>query len=308
MRLGRGFAVLLALALLGAALLLTFCQHRQPPPLPATKPVAARPTEPDCGHPQAMSRSAADNAASLSGMDWAPFGARERGWETYAPQAAREIGSGCLPQSLGFARDLAAWQTRHGLVPDGRMTEPTFAALKYAWHMHRPLRGKLPVGACPPPPPPDQLVEATPQEGYGGKVVKLRPAVLAAWRKMREAARREDPAIARDPLALALVSGYRDPASDALRCATEGNCDNRRRALCSAHRTGLVFDLYVGAAPNYDPTSTDPENRLYQSRTPAYRWLVRNARRFGFENYIYEPWHWEWSGPSEFGTPEPVAP
>ncbi|HEX8231989.1 MAG TPA: D-alanyl-D-alanine carboxypeptidase family protein [Caulobacteraceae bacterium] len=308
MKLGRGFAVLLALALLGVAVLLTYCQHRRPPPSPATTPVAARPTEPDCGRPQAMSRSAADNAASLSGLAFSPFRAPEAGWETYAPQVAREIGSGCPPTTLGFARDLAAWQSRRGLVPDGRMTAETFEAFRLAWHRRRPLRGKLPVQACPPPPPPEQLVEADPSEGLHGKVVKLRPAVLEAWRKMRQAARREDPAIAKDPLALVLVSGYRDPASDALRCAVEGNCDNRRRALCSAHRTGLVFDLYVGAAPGSDPTSTDPRNRLYQSRTPAYRWLVKNARRFGFENYVYEPWHWEWSGPSEFGTPAPAAP
>ena len=29
---------------------------------------------------------------------------------------------------------------------------------------------------------------------------------------------------------------------------------------------------------------------------PAYRWLVRYAARFGFVNYAFEPWHWEWVG------------
>jgi LAS superfamily LD-carboxypeptidase LdcB len=28
----------------------------------------------------------------------------------------------------------------------------------------------------------------------------------------------------------------------------------------------------------------------------AYRWLVSNARRYGFINYAFEPWHWEWTG------------
>ena len=32
------------------------------------------------------------------------------------------------------------------------------------------------------------------------------------------------------------------------------------------------------------------------SRTPAYRWLVANADRFGFVPYPFEPWHWEWTG------------
>jgi LAS superfamily LD-carboxypeptidase LdcB len=29
----------------------------------------------------------------------------------------------------------------------------------------------------------------------------------------------------------------------------------------------------------------------------AYRWLVRNAERFGFCPYFYEPWHWEYCAP-----------
>ena len=24
--------------------------------------------------------------------------------------------------------------------------------------------------------------------------------------------------------------------------------------------------------------------------------LVKNAARFGFVNYVFEPWHWEWVG------------
>jgi LAS superfamily LD-carboxypeptidase LdcB len=68
------------------------------------------------------------------------------------------------------------------------------------------------------------------------------------------------------------------------------------RAACSAHRTGLALDLDVGAAPGFMVDSSADPNRLFQSRTPAYRWLVRNAVRFGFVNYVFEPWHWEWRG------------
>ena len=32
------------------------------------------------------------------------------------------------------------------------------------------------------------------------------------------------------------------------------------------------------------------------SRTAVYRWMVANAARFGFVNYPFEPWHWEWTG------------
>jgi LAS superfamily LD-carboxypeptidase LdcB len=42
--------------------------------------------------------------------------------------------------------------------------------------------------------------------------------------------------------------------------------------------------------------STADANRLAMSKTPAYRWLVLNAPRYGFLNYAFEPWHWEWVG------------
>jgi LAS superfamily LD-carboxypeptidase LdcB len=32
------------------------------------------------------------------------------------------------------------------------------------------------------------------------------------------------------------------------------------------------------------------------TRTATYRWLLANAGRFGFVNYPFEPWHWEWTG------------
>ena len=47
--------------------------------------------------------------------------------------------------------------------------------------------------------------------------------------------------------------------------------------------------------PATPESSADP-NRLFQSRSAAYRWLVANAARFGFVNYPFEPWHWEWTG------------
>jgi LAS superfamily LD-carboxypeptidase LdcB len=140
------------------------------------------------------------------------------------------------------------------------------------------------------------VVQALPEEGYGGKPILIRRGALTAYRRMAAAARAEDPRIGRDPADLVIFSGYRSPDADARRCEVEGNCDGVVRARCSAHRTGLALDLYVGAAPGYGPDSSADPNRLYLSRTPAYRWLVANAGRFGFVNYPFEPWHWEWTG------------
>jgi LAS superfamily LD-carboxypeptidase LdcB len=147
---------------------------------------------------------------------------------------------------------------------------------------------------CPAPPPDRVLAVARSDEGYGGKVVMMRPAVLNALRQMQAAARAEVPELADQPDMLKVFSAYRDPEADAARCAREGNCDGIRRASCSVHRTGLAVDLVVGNAPGHPVDSTNDINRLAMSQTPAYRWLVRNAGRFGFVNYAFEPWHWEY--------------
>jgi LAS superfamily LD-carboxypeptidase LdcB len=61
-------------------------------------------------------------------------------------------------------------------------------------------------------------------------------------------------------------------------------------AVNSPHFTGRALDIYVGG----DPVDTKDSNRAIQVDTPAYRWLVHNAERFGFRPYFYEPWHWEY--------------
>ena len=244
----------------------------------------------------AFAAAAARNAASLSTASWAVFGRPETGWETYAPLAAREIGAACPPTTEGFARALAHWQTAHGARASGVMDEATLKALDLVWLRRRPFVGANAHGACPPPPAPERLSSARPDEGYQGKPIQLRAGALAALRRMVAAARAEEPAIAADARLLTIFSGYRDPAADAARCAAEHNCGTSARAFCSAHRTGLAMDLYLGAAPGFPPESSVDANRLFQSRSAAYRWLVGNAGRFGFVNYPFEPWHWEWTG------------
>jgi LAS superfamily LD-carboxypeptidase LdcB len=68
------------------------------------------------------------------------------------------------------------------------------------------------------------------------------------------------------------------------------NAGSAGLAVNSPHFTGRALDIYVGG----DPVDTRDANRAVQVETPAYRWLVRNAERFGFRPYFYEPWHWEY--------------
>lgn len=238
--------------------------------------------------------SARANAVSRRTLSWSPFGRAENGWETYAPRIGQTIGTLCPPDTPGFAAALARWQRARALPADGALRPEQFDLMKVDWHRQRPyveLRGE---GVCPAPPPERVLAVARSDEGYGGKVVMMRPAVLTALRSMQAAARAEVPEIARDPQMLKVFSAYRDPDADAARCAREGNCDGIRRASCSIHRTGLAVDLVVGNAPGHPVDSTNDVNRLAMSQTPAYRWLVQNAGRFGFVNYAFEPWHWEY--------------
>ena len=239
--------------------------------------------------------TASQNAISLTDAALAPFGRPEQGWQIYAPQVAATIGTTCAPNTQRFAAAMARWQARHQLAATGAVDAKTLSALKLRWQQARPFIAEFVPGSCPPAASDEALADIHPAEGWLGKEGQLDSQALAALRRMVAAARADDPRIAADPHMLTIVSAFRSPAYDAARCAG-GRCNGIAKARCSAHRTGTAVDLYVGAAPGHGPVDSSDANRLYLSRTPAYRWLVANGRRFGFVNYVFEPWHWEWAG------------
>jgi LAS superfamily LD-carboxypeptidase LdcB len=247
-----------------------------------------------CEPAPAFTAAAAQNAQSMQTAVWGTFHRQEAGWETYAPLAAKEIGVACAPDDPGFAAALAPWQRAHHLPANGVMDALTLQAMANAWEARRPFVAVSARGLCPAPP--TDLATTTAVEAYGGQPAQLRPNALAAYRRMVAAARAAAPILAGDRRMLTIVSGYRDPVADSVRCATENNCDNLVRSTCSAHRTGLAVDLFLGSAPGYRPDSAADANRLYQSKSTAYRWLVAHAAEYGFVNYPFEPWHWEWTG------------
>jgi zinc D-Ala-D-Ala carboxypeptidase len=249
-----------------------------------------------CGPAPRFASAAQQNSQSLRTAAWSVFGRPETGWEVYAPLVAHEIGVDCPADAPGFAEALASWQGGHQLPSTGIMDEATLRALDRTWQSLRPFVAASAHGACPAPP--NVLANARIDEGFGGKQIQLRAGALDAYRRMVAAARTAEPALAADRRLLTIFSGYRDPAADAARCVRDQNCNSVVRASCSAHRTGLAMDLYLGAAPGYPPDSSADPNRLYQSRSAAYQWLVGHARAFGFANYPFEPWHWEWTGES----------
>jgi len=263
------------------------------PLAPEQPPRTPQPVSADCRSP-GWTEAAQANADGLVGLAWAPFGRAEAGWEIYAPLVQHEIATACPANSEGFAAALADWQRQAGQRADGVLDEITFLAMKSGVQTRREFVRFTSTGACPETP--DLITAARINEGYGGKQVWLRPRALDAYRRMAAAARAEVPEARDDPNMLLIFSGYRSPAADAARCQAEGNCDGIVRARCSAHRTGLAADIVVGNAPGFTVDSSADPNRLHMSRTATYRWLVANAGRFGFVNYPFEPWHWEWTG------------
>ncbi|MBN8552885.1 MAG: D-alanyl-D-alanine carboxypeptidase family protein [Caulobacterales bacterium] len=247
--------------------------------------------------------AAAGNRRTLQTLDWQPFG-RETGWETYLPMTQQEIGTRCAASTPGFAQALAAFQGRYGLQADGRFGPSTFEVLKGIWQERRPFVMARVRGECPAYPERQTLGEFDWREETIQRPGRMgQPVAIAAYRRMVRDARTEVPELAANPNLLTVYSTYRHPDIDGVRCEDEANCDGLRRASCSAHRTGWAFDINVGEAPGYGIASTNAYNRLVQSRGPAYRWLVRNAARYGFVNYIYEPWHWEYVGPEASYAP-----
>ena len=257
---------------------------------------------PSCNNGPRYEASASTNATTLETAELKPFGRTETGWRIYAAQVGSTIGTACAPDTKRYAALLAKWQSHHRVRPTGAMDEATLAAMKQGWQGARPFIAAFADGGCPAAATDDDLADANTREGWQGKQTELDSDTLRALRSMIAAARAEDRHIAANKQMLTIVSAYRSPEYDAEKCAG-GKCNGIAKANCSAHRTGTAVDLYVGAAPGFSPVSSDDANRLYQTKTLTYRWLVKNAARFGFVNYVFEPWHWEWTG----GGPERLA-
>jgi D-alanyl-D-alanine dipeptidase len=251
---------------------------------------------PECRGSVSFQDAARRNAESASGLEWAPYGRQEVGWMIYAPMIAHEIGAGCSPASPVFAEALAGWQQAHGQKPTGVLTPEQFEVMKIDWYRrmyHVPGANRE---TCTVPGPQADAATAAPDESYGGKTIQLDPNVLAAYRRMVQAARAEVPDLKAQPQMLQIFSGFRAPDADAMACAQRGGCVGPVKSKCSNHRTGRALDIVMGAAPGQRVDSSADSNRLFMSQTGAYRWMVANADRFGFVNYPFEPWPWEWTG------------
>ncbi|MDR3415666.1 MAG: M15 family metallopeptidase [Nevskia sp.] len=136
--------------------------------------------------------------------------------------------------------------------------------------------------------------------GTDGRDKFLAPRAAAAWGAMCQAA-------TADGIELLLLSAFR--SFDFQLALIRGKLARGRDIAevltvnappgCSEHHSGRAVDIGARDIPALEEEFDS---------TPAFRWLVEHAARFGFGlsfprgnryGYLYEPWHWCWNGGSK---------
>jgi zinc D-Ala-D-Ala carboxypeptidase len=243
--------------------------------------------------PAVSSAAASQNQVLRNELSWTFGGKQQRGWYLYDQLLSTTLDTNDSPVTADFANAVAKWQKRRGLSANGVLDQNSWMAMVSHWQSNR-LKNRAAAT-------PDQLVTGSPSDFYDpSRAAELRQVereTYAAYRKMLAAAIQDlklahtsSGELAPGEKYLKIVSSFRSREyQDALRRKSP-NAGSAGLAVNSPHFTGRALDLYVGG----DPVDTKDANRAIQVNTPAYKWLVRNAERFGFRPYFYEPWHWEY--------------
>ncbi len=230
-------------------------------------------------------------------LGWAFGGKQQRGWYLYTPLISRLLETDGDAAADDFAGALSRWQKGAGLPASGVLDGETLYRMVSTWQGAR-LKNKEYAT-------PDMLLTAPVADFYDPSrpdaLRQVERETYAAYKRMVAAAA-ADPtsglkATAAGELApeekfLKIVSSFRSREHQAALRAQSPGSGRAGLAVNSPHFTGRALDLYVGG----EPVETKDANRALQVQTPAYRWLVKNADRFGFRPYYYEPWHWEYVG------------
>ena len=243
----------------------------------------------------ALSAAVPQNVLLSNDLEWTFGGKTQHGWYLYTPLINRLLNTTNDVNSVGFAKSLSVWQKKMGLPSIGVLNDQTLYGMITVWQGARFKSREIPR--------PDQLLTAPISDFYDPtRELELRQVereTYAAYKRMVAAAAADRSLklahTAKNELApgekfLKIVSAFRSREyQDKLRRESP-NSGSAGLAVNSPHFTGRALDLYVGG----DPVDTRDSNRKVQVETRVYKWLVRNAERFGFRPYFYEPWHWEY--------------
>jgi zinc D-Ala-D-Ala carboxypeptidase len=297
-RISAVFVVVALVLALGMSILAARNSSGQSPISQRKSPVkpAVRITEPSGTSSYAAFAPAAEQNTTLrTDLTWTFGGKQQRGWYLYDSLIAHTLNADSDSTTPAFAASLAAWQKKRGLNPNGVLDENSLMTMISQWQSTR-IKDRTIAD-------PTQLLTVTSTYFYDpGRAEELRGVERTTYDAYKSmiAAAIADPTLrlAHDgPTELAstekyfkIISAFRSrDYQDELRRKSP-NSGSAGLAVNSPHFTGRALDIYVGG----DPVETRDDNRALQVKTPAYQWLVKNAERFGFRPYFYEPWHWEY--------------
>ncbi len=244
--------------------------------------------------PIALKTVAIENARLENNLVWTLGGREQRGWYLYAPLIQRLLGTEHEVDSSEFALSLAFWQQQKGFAPSGMLDEETLNHIIESWQKQRIANKEVAA--------PEKLFSAPIADFYDptreAALLKVERETYLAYKRMVAEAIK-DPTLnlkttgmgelSADEKRLKIISAFRSPEYQEKLHKASPNSSRTALALFSAHFTGRALDIYVGG----EPVTTKDANRAVQVNTPIYKWLVKNADRFGFYPYYYEPWHWE---------------
>lgn len=228
--------------------------------------------------------------------NWAFGGKAQRGWYLYESLIQKLIGADAAAETVEFAVAVAVWQQAQGFAPTGILDDETFKKMTETWQSQRlGRRGSYATD--------DVLYNAPIADFWDGEReasrLKVERETYAAYKRMIQAAAQDKSLnlkltatgeLAPDEKFLRIVSAFRSREHQEALRKQSPNSGSAGLAVNSPHFTGHALDLYVGG----EPVTTKDFNRSVQIQTPVYKWLVKNAEKFGFYPYFYEPWHWEY--------------
>lgn len=232
--------------------------------------------------------AAKKNAVLQKELTWTFGGRTQRGWYLYTALIQRTLHTEAKTDSADFGKALSKWQKQNGLRADGILNHETWMKMVSVYQSER-LSGADRTQVF-------SGLELVPSPYFFDP---LRPAdlrkvgqeTLSAYHRMLAAAKKE---LSHDvdfsQRWLKIISSYRTPEYQAQLRRQNPQASRAALGINSPHFTGRALDMYVGGMP----VGTDDQNREIQVNTAVYRWLVKNADRFGFKPYFYEPWHWEY--------------
>ena len=288
----------LVLIAVGVATVAARSSRGQSPSAPQKTESLVKPTvlTPNPVRPSApFAEASMQNGQLRNELVWTFGSKQQHGWYLYDSLIGQTFKMGFDPSSPSFAGTIADWQKQKNLAATGVLDENSFMALVSQWQSNR-LKDKTPAT-------PEQLLTAPASDFFDPERLpelrQVEKTTYAAYRQMLAAAI-ADPTLklghtsASDLAAtekyFKIISSFRSREyQEKLRRESPG-AGSAGLAINSPHFTGRALDLYVGG----DPVDTRDSNRAIQVNTPVYKWLVRNADRFGFRPYFYEPWHWEY--------------